>query len=320
MATRRKLPSGKYQFIVRVVGHPPVSRTFYTIREGSTWARHTEGSIRAGAYHDESVNISIPDLLVEYLASIEHLATHSKDKYIVPMLSLHFKHQTIHTIKPSHIRSYMDIQKASGYAPGTIRKNTALLSRALTYACKDLDIEFKNPMAHIRLPSTKPMKPRRAITPEEEVRILAASSDQMKDITIVAIETGLRRSEITKMKPEHIDHQNHTLLVPDTKNGHPRTVPLTDRAYEVIENFTGWTLGNHSLTRYFTLTARAVGIHDISFHCCRHTCATRLCSILTPIEVMRVLGHRHASMLLIYAHADTGTIANKLKALSSALK
>ncbi len=50
MATRRKLPSGKYQYIIRITGHTPVSRAFHSIKEGNNWAQVTEDAIRSGTY------------------------------------------------------------------------------------------------------------------------------------------------------------------------------------------------------------------------------------------------------------------------------
>ena len=82
-------------------------------------------------------------------------------------------------------------------------------------------------MSHIRLLSSKAVRPSRAITPEEELLILEALSPEMQSIVIIAIETGLRRSEILRIKSEHIDHTLRLLFVPITKNGYSRTVPLS---------------------------------------------------------------------------------------------
>ena len=44
----------------------------------------------------------------------------------------------------------------------------------------------------------------------------------------------MRRGEILNIKPEHIKGQ--TLFIPITKNGHPRTIPLTKRVLYILEN------------------------------------------------------------------------------------
>jgi hypothetical protein len=64
------------------------------------------------------------------------------------------------------------VAASSGCTTSTARRHIGLLSRALTYAQKDLDIQFKNPMLNIRLPSHKQAITRRAITKDEQKLIL----------------------------------------------------------------------------------------------------------------------------------------------------
>ena len=44
----------------------------------------------------------------------------------------------------------------------------------------------------------------------------------------------MRRGEILNIQQEHIKGQ--TLLIPESKNGHPRTIPLTKKALYILEN------------------------------------------------------------------------------------
>ena len=101
MATRRKLPSGKYQYIIRITGHAPVSRAFHIIKEGNNWVQVTEDAIRSGTYYEQSA-ITMPVLWSSSLNSIEHLASWRSDRYIIPALSGHLKHQTMQTYAVSY--------------------------------------------------------------------------------------------------------------------------------------------------------------------------------------------------------------------------
>ena len=49
-----------------------------------------------------------------------------------------------------------------------------------------------------------------------------------------AIETGMRRSEILFLRWEHLYYQQRIALLPDTKNGSKRDVPLTQKATKII--------------------------------------------------------------------------------------
>ncbi len=54
-------------------------------------------------------------------------------------------------------------------------------------------------------------------------------------IVVLAIETGMRRGEIVGLRRGQLDRQRRTIRLPDTKNGSARSVPLTKRAVQVLE-------------------------------------------------------------------------------------
>ena len=53
-------------------------------------------------------------------------------------------------------------------------------------------------------------------------------------IILLALETGMRRGEIINLKWEHLDRERHLLLIPETKNGHARLIPLTKAAFQIL--------------------------------------------------------------------------------------
>lgn len=52
MATYRKRKNGKHQFIVRRVGHDPISKTFDVKAEGKAWAAEIETKLNKGGVVD----------------------------------------------------------------------------------------------------------------------------------------------------------------------------------------------------------------------------------------------------------------------------
>ncbi|MBJ7535079.1 tyrosine-type recombinase/integrase [Rhodomicrobium vannielii ATCC 17100] len=64
-------------------------------------------------------------------------------------------------------------------------------------------------------------------------------------IILFAIETGMRRSEILAMRWQHIDLRTRVLSIPETKNGHPRKIPLTTKALEILERLDPVNIFNH---------------------------------------------------------------------------
>lgn len=78
-----------------------------------------------------------------------------------------------------------------------------------------------------------PKRPELGLDPE---------APMVSDYLLLLLFTGLRRNEAATLKVEQVDLDDKTLLIPDTKNGEPLTLPLSDflesllaRRMEVID-------------------------------------------------------------------------------------
>src|SRR5690606_24051643 len=116
----------------------------------------------------------------------------------------------------------------------TVRLELALLSHLFTVAIKEwgLGVPF-NPVANIRRPAPGAGRNRR-LTPAESKRLLAAvdaySNPMFSWIVRIAMETGMRLSEIGGVRLGQVDLQKRIVKLDMTKNSSPRTVPLTKAA------------------------------------------------------------------------------------------
>src|SRR5690606_19802261 len=126
----------------------------------------------------------------------------------------------------------------------TVRLELALLSHLFTVAIKEwgLGLPF-NPVAQIRRPAPGAGRNRR-LTPAETKRLLAEvdaySNPMFSWIVRIALETGMRLSEISGLHLDQVDIQKRVVRLSVTKNSSPRTVPLTKHAtaafQEAIDN------------------------------------------------------------------------------------
>ena len=95
-----------------------------------------------------------------------------------------------------------------------------------------------NPIKDIEFPKGSTARTRRLISDEKE-RLLAAALSQrniyIASIIEFAIETGMRRSEILKLRWCDVDLENGFASLYDTKNGEDRRVPLTRKCIEVLK-------------------------------------------------------------------------------------
>src|SRR5262249_54994479 len=93
-----------------------------------------------------------------------------------------------------------------------------------------------------------------------------------------------------------------------TKNGSGRFVQLNSRALAALHMLYDQGLGTGRIfprlrPRWFTEACREAGIKDFTWHCLRHTFASRL--VMAGIDIRTVqelLGHRNILMTMRYSH------------------
>ena len=126
-----------------------------------------------------------------------------------------------------------------------------------------------------------------------------------RDFLIVALFTGMRRSEIARLRWEHVDLVGRTLHLPKTKNGDPLDLPLSSFLADVLARrreivgrsewvfpgpgVTGHLVETKSFTRRVVMRSGVVfALHDL-----RRTFITIAESLGTPpYALKRLLNHR----------------------------
>lgn len=144
----------------------------------------------------------------------------------------------------------------------------------------------------------------------EEIQcLLAATSEDLHDIIIVGLGTGMRASEVLTLDRDHTDLKQAVAVLPDTKNHDRRVVPLPPPVVGVFQRrpvplrewFPGWHLFRlvHTMHR----TTREVGLKGVTFHTLRHTFASHAVMAGVDLHTLaKILGHRDLSMVQRYAH------------------
>jgi integrase len=71
--------------------------------------------------------------------------------------------------------------------------------------------------------------------PKEPEKGFDSEAALVSDYLLLLLYTGLRRREAARLRFEHVDFVDLTLQVPDTKNGEPLTLPLSDAVQEILK-------------------------------------------------------------------------------------
>lgn len=236
---------------------------------------------------------------------------------------------------------YRDDRLAQGKANNTVSLELALLGHLFNVAIKEWHIGLIfNPVANIRKPSPGEGRNRR-LSGREQAALLAAvdehSNPMLGWIVRIAIETGMRQSEILGLRRGQVDLERRVVRLTDTKNNAARTVPLTKLAASVLQN----ALANpvrpidtdlvffgepgrdgkrraYQFTKIWNGLKKRTGLVDFRFHDLRHEAVSRLVEAgLTDQEVASISGHKSMQMLRRYTHLRAEDLVGKLDALAS---
>lgn len=141
----------------------------------------------------------------------------------------------------------------------------------------------------------------------------------LRDAIIVALDTGVRRSELQRISKDDITKQG--LGVWKSKNMVGRVIPLTKRARGILEMRDGNPLfpTNDFIRSPFDRVKYMVGLgDDVVWHTLRHTFASRLVQKGIPIQVVqKLMGHKTIQITMRYAKISDANMDAAISAIDN---
>ena len=331
MATIRKRGS-KWEAQIRRKGHRTVSRSFDTQTDANTWARRIEVGLELGNLElpeRSKTEIKLGDLVERYLAEVtKDKRGREPEEYRLRRFLTHpICSKRVTELKTEDFATYRD-QRLRQVVPSSVKRELAVIQHMIEVAKSEWGIPLRdNPLSDLRLNVPNDQRDRR-LQPGELDRILSAASatrtKHLSEIILFAIETGMRRGEIVSIRWRDVDLQRRSVRLTQTKNGRPRSIPLSKAAMGLlpVQN------GSHedAEARVFPITGNALrlawervkkraGIEDLRFHDLRHEAISRFFEKgLSVPEVASISGHRDLRMLQRYSNARNEVIFAKLDA------
>jgi len=117
---------------------------------------------------------------------------------------------------------------------------------------------------------------------KEVTATISVDNPHLKAIITLAIDSGMRRGEIFKLRWQDIDFDNNLIRIvgTHTKTERERIAPLSQRAKDELEQLKKITIGENpfpfiDIKRSFATAKRLAGIDDLHFHDLRRTAITR---------------------------------------------
>ncbi len=196
----------------------------------------------------------------------------------------------------------------------TVNRDLSVL-RHILYWAVDEQLLAVNPLARLKMARERRTR-RQILSVAEEQLLLGTAKDHLSTMTVLALDTGMRRGEITGQRWEDIDFARNLLYVTRSKTpeGESREIPLTSRVTAILSglrqpeglviSFRGKAVKIIKST--WKTALRNAGLRHIRFHDLRHTFNTRLMEAGVMQEVrMALMGHSAGSKVhATYTHIE----------------
>ena len=315
MASFRKR-NGLWQAQVRNKYVGSISKSFHIKSEAQKWAKEQEVLMQSGQWLRVKEQLfTLHTLITKYKNEI----TPKKKGYITEDQRLRrllteqdIMNITLQRLDPPTLALFRDRRLKDGVR--ACQYDLVLIRHAWNIACIEWGWDLgDNPVEKIRLPKNNPPRERR-LKPGEYERLKQASSHTkvwyLWLIIDFAIETGMRRSEILGMKWEHIGIDKQRVLLPLTKNGSSRWVPLTKKAIDILDQAPRTTdhvfpITDVALRQSWERLRNRANLIDFTFHDLRHEAISRMFEKgLNVPEVASISGHKTASQLFRYVQVS----------------
>jgi integrase len=325
MATIRKRGSS-WQVQVRRDGFPPLTKSFSTRADGAEWARDKERQIDRAELPTtirDFKGMTVADLLRRYEQEVTPRKRGAKfeQSRLRQLLSHSIASTSLHNLSGASVSYYRD-DRLKVVKPASVRRELTVLRHVFEVARTEWGMPIRaNPVHQIKLPNDSKPRERRLEEGDDALLADAINSNSawyLRPLIALAIETGMRRGELLSIRWKDVDQTARTIRILKTKNGHPRTIPLTPKAVEILSSL------DRKDERVFPVTPNAVrlawerlrrraGLEDLRLHDLRHEAVSRFFEYgLTVPEVALISGHRDPRMLSRYTHLRPEKVAEKL--------
>lgn len=238
-------------------------------------------------------------------------------------------------------------------SPATVNRELGILSKIFSIAVSN-GLLRENPVRHVNKLLVK-NKIERHLSPEEETRMFKVCdndfsfmniseeeqsklkqkcSDQysyLKPILVIALNTGLRKSEILNLTWDCVDFDTNEITILDTKNGKKNIIPMSHKLRTLLNEkyktesqnkyvFTNPMTNNKyvDIKKAFKTVCELANVEKLRFHDLRHTAATRMVACGVPLPAVKeILNHASINTTMRYAHTMREQKESAVEALAN---
>ena len=246
-------------------------------------------------------------------------------------------------ITPFHLEKIKKNLLQAGRAPRTLQSVFAVFRQTWNLAKLQGLIGEDTPTRKVKLPRFDNKRVRYLIYEEAEMLLneLRKRSTQLYNISLLALHTGMRASEIFNLTWGNVDLDNGILTIPDSKSGRTRYAYLTEKTKAMLKDLQGNQSKNElvfknkkgkkivEISKAFREAVKILklneGITDrrqrVCFHTLRHTFASWMAQNGVDLYLIKeLLGHSTIQLTERYSHLRRESLQSATAVFDKALK
>ena len=302
-------------------------------KEAARVLRKRETEAFEGRFFDKrkKPKTSFDELAAQYLSwSRVNKKSWTQDEYSIKRLKEHFGGMRLTDIHPLLIEGFKQ-KRVKQVSKRKVDIELACLKHMFTKAL-EWGLAQESPARMVRLfrPNNARM---RYLDVTEMEKLLGACDDYFRPVVLVAIHSGMRRSEILGLRWADVDMSNGIIHVEDSKNGTRRDVPMSETVKATLMEMKErveceWVFVHRSdstkplrdIRAPFQRALKRAGIENFRFHDCRHTAASWMAMKgIDLYRIQRILGHKDSRMTQRYAHLSPSYLKEAAKVMDEVL-
>ena len=271
------------------------------------------------------------EAFIDWMLANKRPRTQRVYRQALDRLSLSFANKPLSGISAFDIERHKRVRVEAG-ARVQANRELALLKNVFNRAKAWSLYEGENPALGVKM-LEEPKRRLRYLEYAEEVKLLEASPELLRDVIVLGVNTGIRiRAEGLSLRWSDVDFSRNMLSVQAAyaKNGQTRNIPLNSRAREVLSRRKAQSRSEfvfsqangrpyQSLDKPFTKACQDAGLAGtgLSLHSLRHTFASRLVMSGADLRTIQECGGwADLSLVQRYSHLSASHKTSALERIA----
>lgn len=264
---------------------------------------------------------------LEYCKTNKSPRTYEKDKTSLLHLVRFFGDEYLFDITLQRVEKYK-AKRLERVKPSTLNKEISALKAMLNRAVEWGYIK-SNPASLVKKVKEALPLPR-FLSSEEIEALLEFSTPHIRPIIVVALNTGMRKSELLNLEWRDIDFKNRVINVDNkedhhVKNYEPRSIPMNEEVYQTLKAIprhisSSYVFCDRNGNKYgkvdgaFKRAVKRAGIDSCSIHTLRHTFISHLVMSGVDLRTVQQLGGwKDIRLVMRYSHLSKDHLKNAIK-------